>query len=121
MIRSILPATLLLLTSCIDEGDFVKHTLQAEKAGNCTGSEGEVKMVSNTNGERYQFAQCLPEGFVESDCKVSRQGDTVVVAFPEAKGVTARFNLTLDVDAKPRYHFISLGKQVLAVLPTSPY
>jgi hypothetical protein len=114
-------AAMLLLAGCFGDGDFVKHKLTAEKAGACMGSDGEVKMVSNTNGERYQFSICLPVGFAESDCNVSRQGDTVLVAFPEAKGATAKFNLTLDVDAKPRYRFIQLGKQLLTVLPTTPY
>lgn len=121
MIKYILPSALLLLSSCIDDGDFVKHKLVATKGGNCTGREGEVKMVSNTNGERYQFDQCLPEGFTDADCKVSRQGDTVVVSFPAATGKTASFALTLDVDAKPRYHFIQLGKQLMTVIPTTAY
>lgn len=121
MIKYISVFALLLLASCIDDGDFVKHTLTATKGGNCTGQEGEVKMVSNTNGERYQFDQCLPEGFTDADCKVSRQGDTVVVSFPEAKGKTASFTLTLDVDAKPRYNFIRLGKQLMTVIPTTAY
>lgn len=116
-----IPAALLLLASCND-GDFVKHILQATKNGDCTGKEGEVKMVSNTNGERYEFTQCLPDNFTEKDCQVTRQGDTIVVAFPKARGgKTAGYQLTLDVDAKPRYHFIQLGEQLLTVIPTTPY
>jgi hypothetical protein len=121
MIKSILFFALIALASCVDEGDFVKHTLKATKGGNCTGAEGEVKMVSNTNGERYQFDQCLPDGFVDKDCKVSRRGDTIIVAFPEAKGKTANFALTLDVDAKPRYNFIKIGEQLMTVIPNTPY
>lgn len=121
MIKYILPSALLLLAGCIDDGDFVKHQLTAAKGGNCSGQEGQIKMVSNTNGERYQFNQCLPESFTDADCKVSRQGDTIVVHFPEAKGKTASFALTLDVDAKPRYHFIRIGEQLMTVIPTTAY
>jgi hypothetical protein len=122
MIKSILFFALIALASCMDDGDFVKHKLQATKGGNCTGNEGEIKMVSNTNGERYQLDKCLPANFVESDCKVSRQGDTILVAFPKAMGKeTASYQLVLDVDAKPRYNFIQFGEQLMTVIPTTPY
>jgi hypothetical protein len=113
---SIAAATLLF--SCND-GDFINHTLVAEKAGSCTGADGAFNMVSNTSGERYTFSVCLPEGYDTKKYTVTRKGDTIFVAFPPTQTgeptKTALFKMTLDIDAKPRYNFIKLGEDLVAV------
>jgi hypothetical protein len=111
-------ATLLFLFSCND-GDFINHTLLAEKAGDCASATGDFKMVSNTSGQRYTFDLCLAGTYTAKDYTVTRNGDTVMVVFPQVKNgeVRALYNLTLDIDAKPRYNFIKLGDKLIAVVP----
>jgi hypothetical protein len=114
--KYLITAALVLLFSC-NEGDFINHKLSAEKAGSCTGANGAFNMVSNTIGERYTFSQCLPDGYDAKNYTVTRKGDTILVVFPEAKAgqPTALYNMTLDIDAKPRYNFIKLGTELVAV------
>jgi hypothetical protein len=116
MMKYLLTAATVLLFSCND-GDFINHTLVAEKAGNCSGTSGAFNMVSNTAGERYTFAVCLPEGYDAKNYTVTRKSDTILVVFPEAKAgqATSLYNMTLDIDAKPRYNFIKLGSELVAV------
>jgi hypothetical protein len=76
-------------------------------------------MVSNTAGERYSFTICLPGDFDARNYTLTRNGDTILVNFPQVKPgqATAMYKLTLDVDAKPRYNFIQLGGKLIAVVP----
>ncbi|UAY50784.1 hypothetical protein [Ferruginibacter albus] len=113
-----------ILSSCVDTGDFINHTLKAEKLGECSQPETPMSMNSNTSGERYEFHYCLPDNFDESKYTVSRIGDTVTLSFPEAKEgeKTALYKITLDIDAKPKYHFIKLGdKNNLMEVTTASY
>jgi hypothetical protein len=116
MTKYLLTVVAVLVFSCND-GDFINHKVSAEKAGNCTGATGAMNMVSNTSGERYTFSLCLPGGYDEKNYTVNRKGDTIVVVFPEVKigEVTALYKITLDIDAKPRYSFIKLGQELVAV------
>jgi hypothetical protein len=112
MMKYLLTAVTVLFFSCND-GDFINHTLKAEKAGDCASATGDFKMVSNTSGQRYTFDLCLAGTYT-----VTRKGDTIMVAFPQVKNdeVRALYNLTLDIDAKPRYNFIKLGDKLIAVV-----
>jgi len=78
-----------------------------------------VKMISNINGERYEFQYCLSDGFDGKNYTIERSGDSLLVKFPIATGKTALYKLTLDIDAKPAYHHITLGAggQTITVLP----
>jgi hypothetical protein len=116
MIKYLFTAAVVLCCSC-NEGDFINHKLSAEKAGSCSGAAGAINMVSNTAGERYTFSVCLPNGHNAKDYTVTRKGDTLLVAFPQAKAgeAMALYNITLDIDAKPHYRFIKLGEELVAV------
>jgi hypothetical protein len=74
-------------------------------------------MISNINGERYEFEQCLDDGFDGKNYTVERKGDSLIVNFPEAVGKTALYKLILDIDAKPAYRNISLGGRTLGIKP----
>ena len=74
-------------------------------------------MISNINGERYEFDYCLNEGFDEKAYTVERKGDSLVVIFPKSTSKTALYKLILDIDAKPAYHHIVLGDKTLEVSP----
>jgi hypothetical protein len=117
MIRYLFSAAVILLFSCND-GDFINHTLVAEKAGDCASATGEFKMVSNTSGQRYTFDLCLDAAFNVKNYSVMRNADTIMVIFPQVKSgdASALYKLTLDVDAKPRYNFIKLGDKLIAVV-----
>lgn len=103
-------AVILFLSSCSDS--FINHSLKAEKIGECSGEVVPVKMISNINGERYEFQYCLNDGFNEKDYTVVRNGDSLLVQFtaPAAPGKQVAYKLILDIDAKPPYRFITLGQ-----------
>jgi argonaute-like protein implicated in RNA metabolism and viral defense len=107
--------TIALLSSC--SNSFINHELKAAKIGNCSNEVTPIKIISNINGERYEFEQCLDEGFDSKNYTVERKGDSLVVSFPKAAGKTALYNLILDIDAKPAYRSISLGGRTLSIKP----
>lgn len=75
-------------------------------------------MISNINGERYEFEYCLEEGFDAKNYTVERKGDSLVINFPPATDKsTTLYKLILDIDAKPAYKHISLGGRVLDIKP----
>ncbi|RYY69555.1 MAG: hypothetical protein EOO13_09170 [Chitinophagaceae bacterium] len=105
------------LSSCSDA--FINHSLSAEKTGDCTGQPVPVKMISNINGERYEFQYCLGDQFDKADYSIDRIGDSLLVKFPKPTGKLVSYKLILDVDAKPTYHYITLGEggQTISVRP----
>jgi hypothetical protein len=116
MMRYFLTITaILLLSSC--SNSFINHELKAEKMGTCSNEVTPIKMVSNINGERYEFEQCLDEGFDGKNYTVERKGDSLVVSFPKVGNKTALYKLILDIDAKPAYRSISLGGRTLSIKP----
>ncbi len=97
--------------SCSDS--FINHSIEFEKTGNCVNSELPVKIISNINGQRYEFENCMDADFDGKNYKVERKGDSLMVSFPNASAIKSQFKLTLDIDAKPEYHHIFLdGKEV---------
>lgn len=105
-----------LLFSCSDS--FINHELKFEKTGDCSGQSTPVKMISNINGERYAFSSCIDEGFDGKNYTVERKGDSIIISFPKTVGKKkAQYNLILDIDAKPRYHYILLDDQELTIVP----
>jgi len=98
---------------------YLHHNVEFRKAGDdCSRSEGRFSMNSNTNGERYLFQQCLDRGFSKKQLDVRRQGDTVVVDFKTNGGAQALFDITLDIDTYPRYHFLTIGENTFPIIPT---
>jgi hypothetical protein len=111
--KNILSCCLLFVfASCSDA--FINHKLQYEKTGACGNEENiPVKMLSNINGERYEFMSCLDENFDGENYLVERKGDSIVVSFSPAKEKGALFKITLDIDAKPAYkHIVLDGRDV---------
>ena len=104
-----------LLFSCSDS--FINHDLKYEKLGDCTAMSESIKMISNINGERYEFYSCMDEGFDGKNYTVVRKGDSVIVNFPKtAANKKALCKLILDVDAKPAYQHIILDERELSVV-----
>ena len=106
-----------LLLSCSDS--FINHKLKFEKLGDCSGYSESIKMISNINGERYEFFSCMDDNFDGKNYAIDRKGDSVIVSFPKtASHKKALFKLILDVDAKPNYHHISLDERGLTIVPS---
>lgn len=107
--------TIFLLFSCSNA--FINHKLKAEKIGACSNEVTPIKMISNINGERYEFEYCLEEGFDEKNYTVERKGDSLMVNFPASTKQTALYKIIIDIDAKPAYRIISLGGRTLNIRP----
>lgn len=107
---------ILLLFAACNEEPHLKHKLTFTKAADeCLGGQFPLKLTSNTNGERYEFKECLPQEFA-GNYTLERVGDTLIVQFPDTLVTTnAFFNIVLDVDAWPKYGHIKLGEQLLQV------
>jgi len=104
-----------LLFSCSDT--FINHDLEFEKLGDCSGNPKPVKMISNINGERYEFSCCMDDGFDGKNYSVERKGDSIIVSFPKTTAeMQAEYNLILDIDARPNYHHIILDGQELTIV-----
>lgn len=105
------------LFSCSDS--FINHKLKSEKLGDCNGYSESIKMISNINGERYEFNSCLDEGFDGKNYTLLRTGDSIIVNFSRtAAQKKSLFKLILDVDAKPNYHHIIIDDREVTVVPT---
>ena len=104
-----------LLFSC--SNSFINHELKYEKQGECRPLQKDIQMISNINGERYQFLCCMDDDFDGKAYTVNRSGDSIVVSFPKtATKKQSLYSLVLDIDAKPAYHHIFLdGNEVLVV------
>ncbi len=105
------------LFSCSDS--FINHKLKFEKLGECNSQASPVKIISNINGERYEFTSCMDDGFDGKNYTVDRKGDSIIVTFPNTVAKKkALYNLVLDIDAKPRYNHIILDGQELTLVPS---
>ncbi len=104
------------LFSCSDS--FINHELKSEKLGECTDYSQSIKMISNINGERYEFNSCLDDGFDGKNYTLLRNGDSIIVNFPKSTSQKkSLYKLILDVDAKPGYHHIILDGREITIVP----
>ena len=99
---------------------YLHHSLSFTKTGSdCTRNEGRFAMNANINGERYEFQQCLDADFDIKKATVARKGDTVVLSFTRNNAAQSLFQLTLDIDTYPRYHFLTIGANTFAIIPAA--
>jgi hypothetical protein len=103
-----------LFCSCSDS--FINHKLQYEKLGACSNEEVPVKMLSNIAGEQYELVSCIDDNFDGKNYSVERKGDTIIVDFPKTASAKAAFKLTLDIDAKPVYHYIIIDGHEIPIV-----
>jgi hypothetical protein len=90
--------------------------LKAEKlADGCNSVSDAFALNSNTNGERYEFQKCLDSNFDPANAKAERRGDTIVLPLPAKTGDRSTFKITMDVDAYPRYHFLTIGENTFTI------
>jgi hypothetical protein len=97
---------------------FVKHDLSFEKVSDdCSAMNPGFKMNSNLNGERYEFQRCLDADFKKEQLTHERQGDTIVLKFERKNSKQALYNLTIDLDAYPRYNFLAIDGNTFPINP----
>jgi hypothetical protein len=69
----------------------------------------------------------LPDDFSKEQITSRRQGDTIVVnfvkkdSFGEKRGSDrqSEFHIILDIDAYPRYNFLTVDGDTFVIVPTS--
>lgn len=93
----------------------MNHKLEYEKLGPCNTDPVQVQLESNIMGDRYLFIACLPADFDGKGYAVHQSDDSLKVEFSSKEGPVSAFQVTLDIDANPRYHHIWIGGQWLTV------
>lgn len=110
---------ILLLTAIVFSCKTKPHLsfkLKSEKISDgCSSVSTAFHMESNFAGERFQWEACLPSGQGHEGVTLKQNGDTVLVHMPAAGATPAHFSLTLDVDAYPAYHFITVGNETYLI------
>jgi hypothetical protein len=96
---------------------FVEHKVDFEKvATNCSEQQSYFRMSSNFGGERFEFEKCLGADFKKDQVTSSRQGDTVLVKFPQpAAGGNVVYHITLDIDSYPEYNYVTIGEDTYQI------
>jgi hypothetical protein len=90
--------------------------MKSEKiADGCSNVSHAFHMESNFAGERFEWEACLPSGQGHEGVTLEQKGDTVLVHMPAQGAAPAHFSLTLDVDAYPAYHFITVGDETYLI------
>jgi hypothetical protein len=109
---------LLVILAACKTRPFVKHDLEYKKVSdNCEGMNMSFRMNSNLNGERYEFQRCLDADFDKSQLSSIRQGDTIVLKFERKNAKQALYDLTIDLDAYPRYNFLTIDGNTFPIIP----
>lgn len=112
---TILFAMLVSLFSCSTK-PHIKAKLKSEKIqGDCAKPDPAFSMNSNINGERYEFQDCLNSDFDGKNFTTDRKGDTVLILLPRNAASRSLYQLTLDLDVYPRYHFLTIGENTYII------
>ena len=122
MKRILLPLFFLgFITSCdVGHDPYLKHEVELKKvADDCSGMLGSFSMNSNIIGERYVFQECLPANAGKENVIVKRSGDTVSIQFDKSKGATSLYDLTVDINTKPRYNWLTIGNNTFPIIPAA--
>lgn len=111
-------AVVLLFACNVKQPPYIKHKLVtfAKLARDCGANELTFKMESTIIGERYEFQKCLGERY-DGRYTAERKGDTVELRFAATDGPKVLYKLTMDVDAFPHYHFLTIDGTTFAVVP----
>lgn len=113
--KIIIASLLILLVAC-NRNPHLKADLKSNKVSDACGVVSSTfKLTSNIAGERYEFQKCLPANFTGKGFEAKQHGDTVVVKFPSPGTGGATFDLTLDIDAYPDYHFITIDGETYPI------
>jgi len=127
MYKIIISLLIVSLVIACKRKSYITHKLKFEKiADACTGEQPPIRMNSNINGERYEFNECLSADFTKEQMTIARKGDTLMVQFVrmDSPGEKLKVNqkkslykMTLDIDAYPRYNFMTIDDNTFMVVP----
>lgn len=98
---------------------FVKVEVKSEKLmAECSKKSDQVSLNSNIGGERFEFEDCLAYNFEGKDVTAVQKGDTVVVTIPRPADGQPKslYKLIVDVDAYPRYSYITIGDNTYTIV-----
>lgn len=100
------------------QSPYLKHKMIEWKktSGGCETYNAKFKMESTLIGERYEFQKCLDETY-DGQYTAERKGDTVELRFASTAGPKVLYNLTMDIDAYPRYHYLTIDGTTFAIVP----
>ena len=97
---------------------YLKHELKFEKlATECDKQDTKINIDANTIGERYTFQECLNSTY-DGRYKVERNGDTVNVQLANSSGTQASFKITLDINTRSAYNFLTINGNTMPVTVT---
>ena len=102
------------LWSCDVDKNYLKHDLQSEKSGDCSGINPAVGVVANTIGERYTFERCLGDDF-NGTYEIERKNDTIDVRLKSNEGNKIGYRITLDINSGLPYKYLSIDGSVFQV------
>ena len=110
---------LFVLVSCdYKSKPYLKHDMEFEKiAPDCIQQNSQVSVDANTIGERYVFQECLESGF-NGTYNVERKGDTVEVKIGRPSEAKVLYKITLDINTRPTYHFLTINGNTMPVTVT---
>ena len=112
----IIPLAAFVLLACdFKSKPYLKHDLAFEKmAGDCYGQTSSVSVNANVIGERFVFQECLDASF-DGAYTVERKGDTVEVRIGKRPVVQSLYKITLDINTRPAYKFLTINGQTMAI------
>ena len=102
-----------ILQSCNEPENYLKSDLAYEKIGICQVRDPNVSVLANTIGERYVLEECLGENF-KGEYEATRSGDTVRIEMEKGAGNTV-YKITLDINTRPAYRFLTINGSTIAV------
>ena len=106
---------ILMIFSCEVDKEYLKHEIEYEKIGECRNINSKIDIVANTIGERYTFQECLDASYSGS-YTVKRNADTVIFETKNTPGgSTSLFKISLDINTRPAYKYLSLNGSVFPV------
>ena len=77
----------------------------------------KISVDANTIGERFTFQECLNATY-DGAYNVERNGDTVNVQLVKSTGAQALFTITLDINTRPAYNFLTINGNTMPVTVT---
>jgi len=97
---------------------YLKHELSFKKLdGDCYAQNDAISVDANTVGERFVFQECLEVGF-NGEYTAERKGDTVLVQIGKKAAVNNLYSITLDINTRPTYHFLTVNGVTVPVTVT---
>ena len=119
--KYIFPLSILIFCVSCKTSPYIKASLDFKKiSDNCAGLDPAFSMNSNTNGERFEFEDCLVSNFDGKNFATERKGDTILIQLPRKGDSHSLFKLTLDLDAYPQYQFITIGENTYMIGTAKP-